>query len=99
MLDLEEDKVEVILEFICYSQTPAQQKYFRRPAMLVDKHTTLLYSGMQKLKKAKAWEPIWQRFLAQIQLNDPFKEEIEFLDETKASATTFNIEDEDDNLA
>jgi hypothetical protein len=97
MLDIEDD-IEAILEYICYSQTASQQKYFRRPAMLVDKHTTLLFSGVQKLKKAKAWEPIWQRFLAQLQLTVPPEEEIEFLDESKMSPTAFNIEDEDNDL-
>jgi hypothetical protein len=109
MLDLEQDNsrglhpVAVVLEYICYSQTPEQQKYYRRPAVLEDKHTTVLYSGVQKLKKAKAWEPIWRRFLAQPNLQRFFEqpanaevsnEEIEFLDEAKVES--FNIEGDDE---
>lgn len=72
MLAMGEDKtLDPVLESICFSQLPAQQKYYRRPAALLKNCATIIYPNIQKLKKAKAWAPIYDSFIEWINSSQP----------------------------
>jgi hypothetical protein len=86
---------QTVEDLMAYSQSDSQREYnWNCKAFCGNCERNLKF--MEAMKKTSKWNPVWERHVDIVTSgNLASEEEIEFLDEQP----TFNIEDEDDDLA